>query len=210
MQWPLDLLDWKRRIAGMYADVRTSPPSAETLGRFRAAKDDLFATHAQSPLPPQAGEPFRALAYYPYRPDLRVAAPLDCVESDELLELPSSTDEPFRFALIGHVNLVLQQSELRLAVFWLTSYGGGIFIPFRDTTAADTTYGAGRYLIDTVKGADLGTTDTGSLVLDFNYAFNPSCSYDPRWSCPLAPLQSRVDIPIEAGERLWHPPAGFT
>ncbi len=61
-------------------------------------------------------------------------------------------------------------------------------------------YGGGRYLLDTVKGADLGGTD-GRLVVDFNYAYNPSCAYDPQWSCPLAPPANRLTVPILAGER---------
>ena len=64
-----------------------------------------------------------------------------------------------------------------------------------------TTYGGGRYLLDTVKGADLGTED-GRLVLDFNYAYNPSCAYDPSWACPLAPPGNRLAIAVEAGERV--------
>ena len=58
-----------------------------------------------------------------------------------------------------------------------------------------------------MKGADLGTSDDGArLVLDFNHAYNPSCSYDPRWSCPLAPPENRIDVPVTAGEtmRAWY------
>jgi uncharacterized protein (DUF1684 family) len=62
-------------------------------------------------------------------------------------------------------------------------------------------YGGGRYLLDTVKGADLGVTGTGELVLDFNYAYNPSCAHDARWSCPLAPPENVVPVAIRAGER---------
>ena len=63
------------------------------------------------------------------------------------------------------------------------------------------TYGGGRYLYDTIKGADLGVDET-SIVLDFNYAYHPSCAYDERWSCPLAPAENRLDFAVEAGERL--------
>jgi uncharacterized protein (DUF1684 family) len=73
-------------------------------------------------------------------------------------------------------------------------------VPLRDATAGTTTYGAGRYLLDTVKGADLGM-EGDRLVLDFNFAYNPSCAYDPRWVCPLAPPPNRLDVAIEAGER---------
>ncbi len=86
-------------------------------------------------------------------------------------------------------------------LYWLEGYAGGLFVPFADATSGATTYGAGRYLLDTVKGADLGTRD-GRLVLDFNFAYNPSCSYDPRWSCPLAPPGNRLTVAITAGERV--------
>ncbi|HEX2196540.1 MAG TPA: DUF1684 domain-containing protein, partial [Actinomycetota bacterium] len=90
--------------------------------------------------------------------------------------------------------------DAALDVFWISGYGGGLFLPFRDATSGASTYGAGRYLYDTIKGADLGTED-GKLVLDFNFAYNPSCAYDPRWACPLAPPGNVLDVAVEAGER---------
>ena len=93
----------------------------------------------------------------------------------------------------------LAGEQRRLALYWLEAYGGGVFLPFRDSTSGSETYGAGRYLLDTVKGADLGE-EKGRLVLDFNFAYNPSCSYDPRWACPLAPPENRLPVPIRAGE----------
>jgi uncharacterized protein len=88
-----------------------------------------------------------------------------------------------------------------LEVFWLDAYGGGVFIPFRDATSGSSTYGGGRYLLDTAKGADLGSIDD-RLVLDFNFAYHPSCVYDPKWVCPLAPPSNRLAVAIEAGERM--------
>jgi uncharacterized protein (DUF1684 family) len=109
----------------------------------------------------------------------------------------SITGEDFRLERIGRVRLPVGDLE----VYWIDVYGGGVFIPFRDATAGTETYGAGRYLIDTVKGADLGGSGD-RLVLDFNYAFHPSCAYDPRWSCPLAPPANHLAVPVRAGERL--------
>ena len=68
-------------------------------------------------------------------------------------------------------------------------------------SSGTTTYGGGRYLLDTAKGADLGSIGD-RLVLDFNFSYHPSCVYDPRWSCPLAPPENRLTVPIRAGERL--------
>jgi len=91
--------------------------------------------------------------------------------------------------------------ELSLDLFWLQAYGGGLFVPFADATSGGETYGAGRYALDTVKGADLGSQG-GRLVLDLNFAYQPSCSYDGRWACPLAPPANRLDVAVRAGERL--------
>jgi len=81
----------------------------------------------------------------------------------------------------------------------LRQYAGGLWVPIKDPSPQ--TYGGGRYLLDTVKGADLGERD-GELVLDFNFAYHPSCVYSVRWACPLSPPANALDIPIRAGERL--------
>ena len=101
------------------------------------------------------------------------------------------------FVLFGAIDLDVGSLE----VFWLDAYSGGVFLPFRDATAGKTTYGGGRYLLDTAKSADLGAIGD-ELVLDFNFAYHPSCHYDPKWVCPLAPLGNRLEVAIEAGERM--------
>lgn len=189
----------------MYEDVRAATRHDQALDAFRDAKDRLFATHPQSPLPADRREHFNGLSYFPHRPDLRLAAALELFDEPPERALPASASSksPMPFLAVGRVHPVVDGRRIELTVYWLSTYGGGLFIPFRDATSGTETYGAGRYLLDTVKGADLGVTDDGRLVLDFNYAFNPSCSYDPRWACPLAPDENRLDITIEAGERTW-------
>jgi uncharacterized protein len=105
------------------------------------------------------------------------------------------------FVRIGWVSFSVGAAACRLSVYWLNEYTGGIFIPFRDGTSGSDTYGGGRYLWDSAKGADLGSHGD-ELTLDFNYAYHPSCTYDPRWNCPLAPQENWLSVPIEAGERL--------
>jgi len=88
-----------------------------------------------------------------------------------------------------------------LDVWWLESYGGGVFVPVKDALAGRRTYGGGRYLLDTVKGADLGgDVREGWLVVDLNFAYNPSCAYSPLWTCPLAPAGNTVPVPLPVGE----------
>jgi uncharacterized protein (DUF1684 family) len=119
------------------------------------------------------------------------------------MQLPASVTPEFSFTLIGRAHLSGPLDGVALPVFWMAGYAGGLFVPFRDATSGSETYGAGRYLLDTVKGADLGGDwQRGELLLDFNTAYHPSCAYDPKWNCPLAPLESRLALPVPAGERL--------
>ncbi len=163
-------------------------------------RDELFATHPQSPVAAAERSAFSGLSYFSYDPAARVLAHVAGV-APESYEIETSGDAPYRFTRFGVASFELLGRPFVLELYWLEGYGGGLFLPFRDGTSGAETYGAGRYLLDTVKGADLGTED-GRLVLDFNFAYNPSCAYDPRWVCPLAPPPNRLFIPIRAGERL--------
>ena len=71
-------------------------------------------------------------------------------------------------------------------MWWLKQCAGGLFLPLRNGTAGDSSYGGGRYLLDTAKGADLGGS-WEELVIDLNFLYHPSCRYAPEWQCPLAP-----------------------
>ncbi len=194
----MTLLDWRRRVAAMYAEVRASAGQnpGGTLARFRHERDGLFREHPDSPLAPERRGGFAGLSYWPLDPALRFEAAVEPAPS-QAVTATGLSGEAFRLDRIGRVRLPIGDLE----VYWIDVYGGGVFIPFRDATAGSETYGAGRYLLDTVKGADLGGSGD-RLVLDFNYAYHPSCAYDPRWSCPLAPPANRLDTAVRAGERL--------
>lgn len=196
----LQLLDWKHRVFDGYRAVRAAGGGQEAWLRWRAERDDLFANHPQSPLSERARRTFRSLPYFDHDPAARVAA--EFVETEpEHLEIGTSTGGEYGFTRVGVARFELHGQPLSLEVYWVEGYGGGVFVPFRDATAGRQTYGAGRYLLDTVKGADLGF-DGDRLILDFNFAYHPSCAYDPRWTCPLAPPANRSKVGIEAGERL--------
>jgi hypothetical protein len=107
------------------------------------------------------------------------------------------------FWRMGWIAVPFPVGMRRLALFWIEGYAGGLFLPFRDATGGAETYIAGRYLLDAVKGADLGGDAVGGmLVIDFNFAYHPSCAFDQSWPCPLAPPENWLDIPIRAGERI--------
>lgn len=220
----LTLADWRRTIGGLYAEVRrlaaTDPSTA--LDRWRSAREQLFREHPQSPLPADRRAGFRA-HHFPHDPALRFEVhvePLDRTGAAPALpgagaldfgsggaglaiDLPVSAGGVMSFRRFGLVTIPFPAGPRRLEIYWMEGYAGGLFLPFRDATNGSETYGAGRYLLDAAKSADLGgDREAGTLILDFNFAFQPSCAFDPKWACPLAPPSNRLDLAVRAGERL--------
>jgi uncharacterized protein len=243
----LELADWRRQIAELYADVRRmarlDPEAAHT--HWRTARERLYREHPQSPVPPHERRAFRA-RHFPYdaafrfeivpapssgepgpgngpdprrgpaagtsgdsgRPGavaLRPMAPAGghaARGSGAQVTLPVSRGDTRAFDRVAWLDVPFRVGSRRLALYWLREYSGGLLLPFADATGGHETYPAGRYLLDTAKGADLGPgVAPGSIVLDFNFAFQPSCAFDTRWACPLAPAENRLDVEVRAGER---------
>jgi uncharacterized protein (DUF1684 family) len=189
----IDLLNWRRATAEMYAAVRADGDPAAGWVRWRQRRDDLFATHPASPLEHRGG--FAGLPYAPYDSALRFTAVVGTA-APLRLDVPTS-EGTLPLNRVGRVRLPIGN----LDVWWIALYGGGLFVPFADLSNGGTTYRGGRYLIDTIKGADLGGHGD-RLLLDFNFAYHPSCVYSPRWSCPLPMDGNRLDARVEAGELL--------
>lgn len=196
----LELLDWRRRVAKLYAEIRSSPDPVSAWQHWGQERARLFRQHPQSPVPEAERATYSGPHVYDYDPEWRLLASVRGAEPARL-ELPTSGPEPMAFTRFGQAVFSSGGRELTLDLFWLQGYAGGVFIPFADSTSGKQTYGAGRYLWDSPKGADLGLQD-GLLVLDFNFAYQPSCSYDPSWFCPLAPPGNRLPVAVAAGERL--------
>ena len=196
---PLSLLDWKRRVFALYSDVRGASDPRDAWDAWRRGRDDLFAPHPQSPLPHDERDGFEGLPFFAYDPSHRVQAEVKETEPRRY-EIGTSGDGAYAFERFAQAAFELNGENCSLELYWLEGYGGGLFLPFADATSAKETYGAGRYLFDTVKGADIGAVD-GRLNLDFNFAYNPSCSYDPSWVCPLATPPNRLGVAVRAGER---------
>jgi uncharacterized protein (DUF1684 family) len=189
------LLDWRRRIAALYDEIRSAASPADAHAVWQHERNHLFTTHRQSPVPHQRRQTFR-LRVAPYDPRFRFRVPVDVDVAPARIEMPTSTGATVPFERLGVIHLPAVGD---LDVWWLLSYGGGLFVPIKDASAGSTTYGGGRYIVDTAKGADLGGDD-GHLVIDLNFAYHPSCAYDSSWVCPLAPPGNTVPVPVKAGE----------
>ncbi len=202
-----ELLDYRRSVSSMYARARGDSPDAPSdpaarSERFRAERDEIFRRHPQSPLSEEEKGQFGGLDYFDYDPSLRFVLPVEYEVEPGTLEILLQDDGPLRLQRFGRVRFRVEDEDLALSLFWVSGYGGGVLLPFKDRTSGNETYGGGRYLLDTIKHADLGSEE-GRLVIDFNYAYNPSCAYDARWHCPLAPPENSLPVEIGAGEKVY-------
>ncbi len=179
---------------------------AIALAHWRAVREQLYREHPQSPIPADARAGFRA-RHFDHDPALRFDVAIEPAQPAApgalAIDLPNSGAETLAFSRLGRIHILFPDGPRPLSVFWMTGYAGGLFIPFRDETNGTETYGAGRYLVDAAKSADLGGDPAaGTLTIDFNFATQPSCAFDPRFACPLAPPENRLDLAVRAGERL--------
>lgn len=199
MATELELANWRRAVSEMYARVRATSDPQLAHKQWRAERDKLFATHPQSPL--LTDDPLRetGIPYFPYDPSLRFTVTMSMAEGP-VRQIQSANDGTIEMRRVGVVTLP-EPADFTLDVWWLQQYAGGLFIPVRDGTAGDQSYGGGRYLLDTAKGADLGGRGA-ELVIDLNFLYHPSCRYNPAWECPLAAEGNTTPVPIHAGEHL--------
>jgi uncharacterized protein (DUF1684 family) len=221
----LDTLDWRRRTFELYDTVRAvaevdDPGAAHAY--WVLARNQLLATHPASAILPEERESFRGVPVAPYDPAWRFEAALEPADEPVTWDVETGTDGVVPFVLLGKAELPGIGS---LDVWRLTSYGGGLFIPVKDALAGKPggTYGGGRYLVDTIKGAWLGDgagfetravpeerearlegsrAPQPTVVLDLNFAYNPSCAYDPAWACPLALAGNTLPVEVPVGERM--------
>jgi uncharacterized protein (DUF1684 family) len=188
--WSQHVASWRREVHALYAAVRAERDPASAHETWVEGRTKLFDTH-----PASARQPGQTLRHGSYDPAYRFVLEMQPAPAEEWRPTTGSDGE-VAFQRAGRFEIPLVGG---LDAWWLGSYGNGLFVPLRDATAGRTTYGAGRYLLDTVKGADLGREADG-WVIDLNFSYNPSCTYDPDWACPLAPLGNRLDTEVPVGE----------
>ena len=197
----LSLWDWRRRVSDLYGAVRAAPPEAGW-ALWRETRDALFREHPQTPLEADQSKGFGGLPLYRYDPALRFAVATRPVADRTPRRVDAGRDGALTMKAFAITDGLAPALGGELTLFWIGGYGGGVFLPFRDASSGRETYGGGRYLLDTIKGADLGRQPDGRLILDFNFAYNPSCSYSDLWVCPLSPPENTLPAAIRGGEMM--------
>ncbi len=201
---PLQLTDWRRTIFELYAEIRKHNQTPAELRQkwieFRSVKDNLFWYHPMTPLMPEQQALTNTAPFYEYDPSYCIWGRFNTDVEQYTLDTELAADGLFKYTRVAEIDFELHGTAQTLNMYWIDGYGGALYLPFADATSGQTTYGGGRYLYDAIKGADLGTRGD-QILLDFNFAYNPSCAYNHLWSCPLPPAENRLAIPIEAGEQ---------
>ncbi|SFC09329.1 hypothetical protein SAMN05444422_104227 [Halobiforma haloterrestris] len=166
----------------------------------REEKDQYFGESRHSPLPPDERESFDGLEYYPIDGDYRFELPLEEYDDPERVTVGTSTDGEREYLRWGQFRFTVDGEDVSLQAYKADPDDDRLWVPFRDATSGDETYGAGRYLD---LEADRHRTDDGTWILDFNEAYNPTCAYSDRYECPLPPTENWLEVAIEAGEKAY-------
>jgi hypothetical protein len=201
MELTLGLTDWRRQMTELYAAVRANSDSEEAWRKWRVARDRLFASHSGSPRSDASAEVPKTLPFFEYGPAYRLLVEMEGLSGQELLSFDLGHQGLMTMLPVGRTRGLEPGLGGELTAYWICGYGGGLFVPFTDSTSGHETFGGGRYLLDGINGADLGM-ENGRTVLDFNFAYSPACAHSPTWICPLAPPENHLPSAIRAGERL--------
>lgn len=165
------------------------------IGDFRKAKDQYFGGDQNSPLTVDQRKRFKGLQYFPENEGLRFVLAVEefANDSKDEIQVGTSTGDTASHTRWGQLKFDVSGVPVALTVY-RSAGEDDYFLPFMDATTGAESYGDGRYL-------DLPATGDGRLVVDFNYAYNPYCAYNPHWSCPIPPSENRLTVSINAGEK---------
>jgi len=171
---------------------------AERLRANRREKDDFFAEHPQSPIPPEHRDDFDGLDYFEPTPDYRLEATVTVHDDPEPVEMETTASNPVRYLRVVTFAFEVGGEEHTLAGYRQEGDDGAIFVPFRDKTTGQQTYHNGRYMELEPDGEP---ADGDAVTIDFNLAYNPFCAYSETFSCPLPPEENWLEIVVPAGEK---------
>lgn len=163
------------------------------LSNFRRQKDSFFRRDPHSPLLPEQQDGFEGLAYYDENRDFQFELDLEVFEEQQETTMQTSTGSVAEYIRWGRITFPVEGEEISLTVY-AAAGSGGFFLPFMDGTNGDETYSGGRYVeVEPLPG--------GKFLVDFNMAYNPYCAYNEYWSCAIPPMENRLKVRIEAGEK---------
>lgn len=201
----LSLINWRREIFSIYDEVRSEEDGIVAWNKWKDKREKLFKFHPESPtFDPKKQSGFNDVpVLYSYNQKFSLFSKFELISNSEIIQLNTDENSITRLKPFIKTTNLRDFLGIELTIFKIEGYGGGLFLPFTDIgcKSGGAHYEGGRYLIDTVKGADLGELKTDELRLDFNFSYNPSCSYNSKWTCPILKNFNRISILVDAGEK---------
>ncbi len=165
---------------------------------FQAALNEEFKNPETSPLPDRFRKDFESLDFFSADTSYVVEAKFIRTPDAIPFLMPTTTDRKSKEVVFGVAHFSLNGSVHQLEIYQNEElileegYEDYLFLPFTDLTNGDETYGGGRYL-------DLSIPSGNTILLDFNKAYNPYCTYNKKFSCPLVPGVNDLKTRVEAG-----------
>lgn len=180
---------------------------AAQLQQERLEKDEHLKSRKESPLQKADRKAFTHLHYFNIDPEWRLEVEFDRTEDGEVIDMPTSAGVTKKFAAYGRLLVYVNDMYFPLVAYkriWPedSPYKPApgeetLFVPFKDITTGESTYGGGRYMdLEVPKDGDM-------IVLDFNTCYNPYCAYGGGFSCPIPPEGNFLKVAVEAGEKAY-------
>ena len=177
------------------------PPDVLKLGRVSLqviARSGRYGIRMKDP-ESEARRTFAGLGWFPVRDDMRVVGRFVPWPSPRTIPIPNVLGQVNDLPSPGYAEFTAAGRKLRLEPVIEEPGAQELFFIFRDQTAGQETYPAGRFLYAPMP-------KDGAVVLDFNKAYSPPCAFTAYATCPLPPPQNRLPVRIEAGEKDPHRP----
>ena len=170
---------------------------------FQSNLNKEFADAKTSPLTAEDRNVFKALDFFAIDTDFIVEAKLVKSKNEKSFAMKTTTDRTPLYVKYGVVSFKIKGEDFQLNVYQnldlikRPGFKKHLFLPFTDLTSGDQTYGGGRYL-------DLEIPKGEMITIDFNQAYNPYCTYNPKYSCPVVPAENDLLIQVNAGVKKFH------
>ena len=176
---------------------------AAVVTKFQNELDSEYADAKTSPLMAEDLAKFKSLDFYPASEKYFVVAKFVRTKKEKPFEMQTSTNRKPMYIKYGEVIFTIDGSNFKLNVYKNIAlskqekYKDHLFLPFSDLTCGNESYIGGKYI-------DLKIPKGKNISIDFNTSYNPYCTYNHKYSCPIVPLENDLNIEIKAGVKKFH------
>ena len=174
------------------------------VNKFRVDYIENFKNHDYSPFY-KAPAALSDIRYFRAKSKYKVNAKVELTEKIPPIKIKTYSGKEKTFKQFAWAHFEMNGKKYKLALYELFGMGklpqmnDELFLPFKDYTNGEKTYGGGRY-IDLKKSS----IQNGVLYIDFNKCYNPYCAFATGYNCPVPPIENHLSRKIVAGEKMYH------